>query len=364
MRKKIYHIHTDSKFLHDSKRFDDARFENILVIIGQEPIVELLSFQTVFLSLDNRNLINQMVLTTKDADLIVLYGLCPIKLKFLKKINKKHKILWRFFGYELYGKRKDLMFDSETFERLEEKRGINGLLRKIKRNFINRQESRLRKKIDYILLFSEEEYNFLKKYWNIPSFIKLNLYNDPINWEIENIKKEDFLLIGNSSSPYNNHLEILNQLKQYHGGKIRFKLFFSYGSSGKYPQLVKSKGKEIKNLEFLDKFLSKVEFESIYDAASALVINSYRQHALANIFTGIRRGVKIYLHPKNSIKTWLENEGFLVFSTKDLLNDLNNHSIKLSLNEIRENLEALHKLQLKNNQEGFNNKILEIIEKE
>lgn len=366
IKKKVYHIHTEYKFLNDSLRFEDDKFENILLIIGQVPPHSNLLFQSLFIRNNEPNLISRIFENIQDADLIVLNGLCPIKLKLLSMIDAQMKIVWRFFGYELYGKRKDLMFDSDAYQRFEISKGVFGYFKKgirnIKRSIVNKKETELRKKIDYILLFCEEEYVFLKENWSIPEYIELNINNIPLDWEVINIKKEDIVILGNSSSPYNNHLEIFQKIYPYKKGNVQFKMFFSYGNFGEYADLVRKKGKDIDRIEFIEDFLSEKEFTSLYNSASALVINSYRQFALGNIFTALRRGVKIYLHPKNVIKDWLEKEGFLIFSVNDLLMDLENHAIRLTPEEIKINLEALQNLQIKNNQQKFTQRILEIIE--
>src|SRR5690606_40162359 len=69
-------------------------------------------------------------------------------------------------------------------------------------------------------------------------------------------------------------------------------------------------------------FLSIEKFREIYKTTAALVINSYRQHALGNIFTALLYGVKIYLNPKSSTYPWLKQLGFQVFDINQLITDI------------------------------------------
>lgn len=364
MKKKIYHIHTDYKFLHDSNRFEHHQFENVLVIIGHKEPEQKLNFQRLFLQIEDKDKVNKILFQISDADLVIFYGLCPIKLEVLNKTEKKYKILWRFFGYELYGKRKDLMLDSETYNLIEKSNGFKNIilnhLKRFKRYYQNKIEKKCWRKIDYILLFCKEEHEFLKKYWVVPDDIQLNIANLPIQWDVLKQVKDNTVIIGNSRTPYNNHLEILKIIQENNSIKNNFVMFFNYGNSGKYSDYVKKIVSKMKNVELIEDFLSKKEFEVIYDKSSALVINSYRQMAMANIFTALRKGVKVYMNEKNVLKDWLDKENIYVFSLNDFKKDIQENNLKLSRDQMKHNIEHVYALQQKNNKSEFIQRIQEI----
>src|SRR5699024_4623559 len=123
--------------------------------------------------------------------------------------------------------------------------------------------------------------------FQLPQFIPLPLYPDG-NAPPKLDQKKPVMLIGNSKNAYNNHLDVIRLLHQHSTpSAIFFKLFFSYGRHEHYGAAVQREAKGLEQVTFIERFLPKAEFEQEYREASALVINSYRQLALANIFAAI-----------------------------------------------------------------------------
>lgn len=354
---RIYHIHSDSKFIADSKRFNDE-FINIIIYISidkSKTIQNALNFDV-----ENKGFIDEIIEEIIDADLIVLYGLCDIKKEIIRKNRTNAKILWRYFGYELYGKRKDLMFSKETYNLVERAPFFLDLIRKFKRKIINYHHHKIVKKIDYILLFSEEEYVFLKKHWSVPKFLQMN-----IQWVDKNeynSEKKQQIIFGNSQSPYNNHLEVLKIFKESLDINYNIIMFFSYGAGENYRNLIKEHALELRNVELIEDFLSIEDFNKYYEESAAIVINSYRQFALGNIFTAFRMGVKVYLNSKNVTIDWLKNEGFLVYTIEgDLKKDLRTNNLVLTSSQMEFNKNQVLNLQSKITSEEFNQQILRLL---
>ena len=94
---------------------------------------------------------------------------------------------------------------------------------------------------------------------------------------------------------------------------------------------------------------------------SAAVFNAYRQMAMANIFTALQNGVKVYLNNKNITMQWLLNEGFIIYSIDDFAQDLENGNIVLTEDAAKQNSERLHKMVETYTFEDFQNKLVTLI---
>ena len=111
-----------------------------------------------------------------------------------------------------------------------------------------------------------------------------------------------------------------------------------------------------------DVALEKDEFEATYTQAEALVINSYRQHAVGNIITAIKYGCKIYLNKRSSTYHWLVSKGFLINEVDNLKNDIESGNIKLSVEEQQHNLDCFVKAVKDYSVEDFVNNVVTILE--
>jgi dTDP-N-acetylfucosamine:lipid II N-acetylfucosaminyltransferase len=164
--------------------------------------------------------------------------------------------------------------------------------------------------------------------------------------------------LGNNRSAYNNHLDLLDLIKDSNSkNKYKFLMFFNYGRNNYYADLVRNKANKIEEIEVLEDFLEIEKFNQIYFEASALVINGYRQMAMGNIFTAIKNKTKIYLSTNNVIFNWLKEEGFSVFSIEEFVIDLDNNNIALKEFEILRNQNQLVTFTKKYNQEEFHNSL-------
>lgn len=372
---KVIHIHSDYKFVNASGIFDGENFDNTTVILeSKEPYKDPLKNDTLIFSqpLDKRNF-SQLVNVCKNAHLVVLYCLDSTKARLALALPETVKIAWRFFGYELYDKRKDLFVGPKSrtasITNLPKRCKIPGhsILRSLynKVKYGGTPESlfyQAIERIDYMLVLSEEEYTTLSHYWeNLPEFIQLprgkpgNLAFPDLDLKKRNVPR---IILGHSRSSFNNHLELLDIVKENsNDSRYNFVLFFSYGNKGNYAQAVRQAVAKRSDFTLIEKFMPRNEFIDFYKSVSALVINSYRQLAGSNIMFALRHGVKIYLNQKNAHLTWLRNEGFKIFTIEDFANDLKSDNIQPDYEMARHNFQQLLKLYKKYPPEKFQKEI-------
>ncbi len=327
----------------------------------------------------NFSSINELILLGNKSDLVILYNLDFEKSYIANRLNRNVLVIWRFFGNELYRYMNDQVEDdlSRRFNEGSLKGRLDRVweyLAYLKTKYVSgvdfKEESdRAISRCDLFLCFSREEYSFLKRrFKNLPSLLRLPLRassHELVPFREKTVKTGNEIILGNSRNRYNNHGGIIEILKRIPSEKVinyKFTLFFSYGLEGDYAARVRKEFRELSHVKIIEDFLSKEEFKKIYDDASALVINGYRQMALSNIYEALSRGVKVYLSQKNSDYHWFKNNGLHIFDIEDLLEDITMGTVFISKEEANHNISQLKKMYSDYTLLDFQNELLKFVE--
>lgn len=373
---KIILIHSDQKFVYDSKIFESNNFVNEFVIFGKESDYKGTYKESAkFFSYSKKD-INKVIDLCKSADIVVMWNLDFVKCFIANRLPKRISVIWRFFGLELYSEIPAYVFSKKTLTAIDSERIIHTFYKKTKniagkiKQLIKYQTnsknefSKALRRVDYFIGLSKPEYQFLRKYWlNLPSFIQypftLNRNGNKVY-----LKKNNLIIVGNNRSAYNNHLDILDLIKNSKNrNKYSFLMLFNYGENNAYSNSVRRMAHQIKEVTVLDDFLPYDDFINLYFNVSAFVMNGHRQMAMANVLQALKNDVKVYLNEKNVILEWLREEGFFIFTIFNFVADLETNNINLSKEEVKHNRTQLKKFTEKYNQEEFHNTILQIVTK-
>ncbi len=372
---KTLHIHSDHKFVGMTRKFENAIFENSVVIIGDKVSYKgIYKDEALFFRSRPIN-VGTIINLCHGFDIIVLYDLTFFKCIIANRIPSNIIVLWRFFGYELYGKIPKEVFSNLTAKAMRKYRyyevvtNILGIL-KVKevkqyavwRTFYKREFTNAINRINYFMGLSNLEYEYLKNFWpNLPKFIQWPLSTGEVNTDYV-YQKSNKIMLGNNRSAYNNHLDILDIIsKSQNRNLFNYYLFFSYGENNNYAKAVRNAASKIKEVHIIEEFLPIEEFRRFYSDTSALVINGYRQMAMGNIFEAIRNGVKVYLNERNIILARLKNEGFLIYTIEDFVVDLEINNIAMPENDARLNLHNLQNFIENHGVKQFYNKLCHIV---
>lgn len=372
MVKKIVQIHTDRKFLYESEFYKSDTVENQIIFVGDKGDVDgnYRNLVKVFSKED----IDEIIEIVKNADLIILSGLCSFKKNFLEKLPSDKVVLLRLFGFELYQLKRDQFISNETRKSFFPIRKNQSLIRNLKNlihqyhqkpiKFDSEKQKKIFGRLNAIIMVNEFEYTELKNLFSLPKFLKLNL--PPVNENLDiNKPKKNTIIIGNSKHFWNNHIDILKMLRRVKNiGNYQLFLFFNYGPESEYTQKVRELSGSFDHLTFQKEFLSMPDFLKVYSEASALVINSYRQHALGNIFTAIFNGCKIYLNKRSSTFDWLKTNNFIISEVSELKNDIKSGKIGLSKTEMEFNVNRYKQLAQEYSQKDFVSAVENILENE
>lgn len=160
-----------------------------------------------------------------------------------------------------------------------------------------------------------------KKYFVAP------MPSDPakkIDYNIyRNIKSEDNkkrILIGNSSTPENQHIEIFEKLSYLRNEKdINIICPLSYGDENYREEVIK-KGKDIFGNCFtpITEYMNIEMYHNLLSTCDIGIFNNNRQQALGNIWILLRMGKKLYIRRDNSMWKHFKDLGFRLYDIADI----------------------------------------------
>lgn len=379
MRKRlVYHVHLDKKFANPTALFPEELFENRYVLLQDKDEAGKAGF-TVFPN--HESAVAAIVNHLAEADIVMLYSLNELTSMIANRLAKDVVVIWRFFGYELYGQMPHLIYTPETRRLMQPASakwwrgwGIKGKLKKLLLRLLHRHGNAVHcrfgtefaqavKRVDFFAGLADMEYDFLARFFPLPPFLQIP-YLTPSDPAYEK-DKENNVMMGHSKMMYGNHLDLLNMLSEVSPATLaqyRFHFFFSYGPENTYTREVRARAAFFPMVHLLEDFLPYEEFKRIYDKASALVIYAYRQVAMGNIFTALKSGTKVYLPASNVMFPWLLREGFTLSDVSDFRKDLERGTIRLSPAEMERNRAAWENLRSKYTPHAFVDAILKVCE--
>jgi dTDP-N-acetylfucosamine:lipid II N-acetylfucosaminyltransferase len=180
------------------------------------------------------------------------------------------------------------------------------------------------KRIPRIAGLLEEDYEIVKKIYNTKASFSQVFYPYPINFSLlSELKTTDIqysektILLGNSATLSNNHLDMLAKLEPLKNEQIKILCPLSYGSTRKYAELIAEKGKEIfrdKFVPMLD-FIEPAEYSKIIAGVDVVIMNHHRQQGLGNLFPLLFLEKKVYIRSDASSFNFLKGLGCTINDT-------------------------------------------------
>ncbi len=301
-----------------------------------ESVKSVYPFSTEFFSIINE---------AENFDYLFVYNLTYAKAFIANRISKRVKVVWRFYGVELYGSPflKWQLFSDET--KMAAGFNLQYHLRKSRIFYFDYLKYSLKgklhphqeikkaiKRVNFFAWFDRGEYDFLQTHCNIklPEFIAYP--------HIDNIHKTDIatpkhnaIMVGNSCVPEANHIPVLKIISNA-GFKGKVVLPLSYGGNKIYSRNLTQYISSLHlQTHVLDGFLPYEEYISLTTGSAAAVFNSFRQMAQQNILAMLLNGVKVYLNNRNPTFHMLQRKGFLVFDLEtQLAEDIGQKNLELS----------------------------------
>ena len=255
-------------------------------------------------------------------DMIILHNLNLPKMRYLQCLKRKASVCWIGWGFDYYDLIGRELLKSET-KNLPSRKNSFFSLRIIIRIRQKLQYGRVDKKsvisiIDYFSPVIYEDFVLVSNAvpdFN-PEFVSWNygtLEDDLIRGLEGTQVTGPNILLGNSASAPNNHLDAFKLLKALDLGERKIITPLSYGDEY-YRNTIINHG----NSEFGDCFVPLVEFMPIDEyiktisSCSIVVMNHLRQQAMGNIVIMLYLGAKVFLDPKNPAYDFHKKQGAAV----------------------------------------------------
>ncbi len=154
---------------------------------------------------------------------------------------------------------------------------------------------------------------------NIPNLENFSPLTTISNQESINI------LVGSSNDSSNNHLEILDWLKNIDSQNLTIYSPLSYGGTLEYKEKIKAAGFQFFNERFipLENFMNYQEYQNFLKKIHWAVFNHKRQEAMGVTLSLLGNGKVVYLYPHTTAFQSFKERGFVVFDNT-LIQNKNN----------------------------------------
>lgn len=355
--RRIVHLVVDDKFIDAAIREFEAVAPGVhdFVIVGAQPPFRYLRSPAVrTLSRDGwRTRVRQ-----PDVAAVMLHGLPAAHLPLLADLPPEVLLVWLGWGYDYYGLLADafpqgllLPNTAALLARMYRRapRHAPGLMAASELSVARpyprptATERRLLQRVD-VFSALHDEHALLARHapWFAPERIEwlyMTLEDDLV---VEDTPPEDDrarmdILLGNSATPCNNHLEAFELLREridLAGRRVIAPL--SYGDPNYAEQIVQA-GRRLLGDAFLPlrEFMPRAEYIRLLNGCGTVVMNHVRQQAVGNLLISGLLGARLFVHPASPVLRWLHRRGVLVDSNRWLAPG------PLPLEQARRNVEAI-----------------------
>lgn len=237
-----------------------------------------------------------------------IYG--PLSLKYFEKYEERPKVKWN----PLKPKRLIRTLANRYWKYNANEQKILG----IRRAFF--------KRLNYFFNWNIIDFEWIKTHYKTSAVFKYFFYNfSPIPATVKEnnkngVKTHTTVLLGNSDTPTNNHLEMLEVLKKFKAEAIKIVIPLNYGNK-KYGDIIEQRAIAIFGAEkilALRKFMDIAAYYQILDEVDIAVMNHYRTQAAGNTLALLYRGKKVYINEVSSTYKLLNTNGVVIGNSADI----------------------------------------------
>ncbi|WDF46960.1 TDP-N-acetylfucosamine:lipid II N-acetylfucosaminyltransferase [Chryseobacterium sp. KACC 21268] len=346
--KRILHIVTDDKFgkfvYQEFSQTENVTNEYLFISESEQPVFINFPYQHYWNGADIY--LERLMEAINRYQIVVIHFLNKNARRIISKLNPEIKVVWIGWGGDYYWLIDTLpkfsLYGRQTAKYLNAKNSyFTRKLKKISRIL----KVKALQRIDYFSPVLESEYDMIKiNYPNFrPNYIAWNYGNLQDNYiaGYEDFKITDKnLLIGNSATPTNNHLDIFERLEN--GNTINFfdKIFIplSYGNKDYKKFIIEQSETRLGNkVNVIPDFLPYEQYMEILQQCDNVIMGHIRQQAMGNIIALLYLGAKIYFQKESVVYKDLISKGYNVFTIADLKDE------NLVKNPLNSNIIAVHR---------------------
>jgi len=334
----ILHLISEDKFADYAIQqfYGVSNNSHFVVILDSETeIRHIKQIDKVEIVILNSSKYRELLTNLSTYSAIVVHGLFfPWQEQIILAAPEHIKIAWGCWGGEIYG-RKELLshFLDQRTKWIYWEKQIKRMLKLKpllgKEFFVNKKTFQ---RINFCLSDMPEEYEYVKHFCKSSSmeYLWYNYYS--IEETLGELKYENVrgsnILVGNSCSLENNHLDVFNLLKKLNLQQRKIIVPLSYGSNW-LRLIIICKGEKYfkENFMPLNDFLDRKSYNKILCTCPIMIMNHIRPQAQGNIITGLWLGAKVYLNNKSITYSYFKSLGIHIFSIENDLKPSNRKAL-------------------------------------
>lgn len=292
-------------------------------------------------------------INNSEVNAVFFHYLDSEKQKIAYRLNSKIKKIWCLWGMDLYN---NIFLPYKQFEYYTQKFinkkssffkkiGITFLIKRMIFHlllFLSKWNIKNRKLNILFANYGVNKYNTIKQFdliaYIVPKEKKLlsklfpkakfaHLYSDPDFPFFKHFENPDEnrnnILIGNSGSLTNNHLDSFEKLKNINIGNSKIIVPLSYSGNSEYIKYVIKKGKEFfgENFHPLTERLPLEEYSKLLATCKIALMNQKRQESGGNLFHLIGSEVIVFLNKDNGFYSFFKENDINVYDIKSFNQD-------------------------------------------
>ncbi|MAJ13308.1 MAG: hypothetical protein CMD09_04855 [Flavobacteriales bacterium] len=324
----IVHLFEDQKFVDVTiENFDNVSFGlNKYIVFSNSKELRYVIRKDQVTVLPNSSYKLELDLIYKNCKLLIIHFLSPIKIYVLKNKPQNIKVIWSVWGSDAYSHFSNQKF----FEPLTKNITRKNLLQIVKFSYIYEyyhfvrykvkpliKELKILQSIDYVFTVLPNEFKIIKKEFNLnATYVDYNYGINKFN-DFNNVTLGNSILVGNSATSSNNHLDVFEIIKDTNHSLI---VPLSYGAYDykKYKELIIFEGKRIFKKLFIpiEEFMPLKDYRELTSSCNSVIMYHIRQQALGNIFMFLFQGMRVFLNSKSLTYYYLKDKGMIVFDLK------------------------------------------------
>nr|WP_315298352.1 TDP-N-acetylfucosamine:lipid II N-acetylfucosaminyltransferase [Raoultella terrigena] len=361
MRKlKILHLCTDEKFIDRAINLFEKAYpeQNLLCVYNKGRDIVHIKREVDFIVKRKESFIGIDFSKIGAVDIVIIHSLSKCWFRTIEKLDSKIPLVWFGWGYDYY----DLMGGEDKWL-LRETLSLNMKItknRNIKQRikdailYPNFRRVKIIEKINYFSPVIPSEYGLIKNSriwkefpvqvdWNYGAAEKdLACYISSVD-DISLVGKN--VLVGNSSTNTNNHIEIFNVLKHINLLEGKFIIPLNYGNV-MYGRVIKNIASNLlgENADIISDFMPIEKYMSKISSCGFVVMNHVRQQGVGNIISMIYIGAKVFLREENPTFGFLKDKGVKIYSVQDLEHDPLNSFSPLAQVDVINNRSIIDKI--------------------
>jgi dTDP-N-acetylfucosamine:lipid II N-acetylfucosaminyltransferase len=270
---------------------------------------------------------SSLIGNTSQYEKVFIHYLTPLLYRWLAK-NDFQEVNWMIWGGDLYNlpALDRVCYESKTWDEYVRKDwSAQTLLYNLKIKLTQSPfKEKAYSKIKHVLTWMSEEYNFAINHLPVKANHSFFFYENQLPYgkldaliKPANRSQKLSLILGNSGSPTNNHLDAIQFLED---NRIPADLLVpvSYGNK-RYISFLKKRLKfKYGKIEFVDRYMAFEEYLNFLGASDGLIMNTVRPQGYGNILMMMYLGKSVFFNTKNVSLPDLDSAGLKWLLLEDL----------------------------------------------